>query len=56
MIKALLKLADFANPEMLARLVAKFNEVRASLVSDIANALAAEDDEAAAYATFMGIS
>ena len=36
MIKALLKLADFANADVLARLVAKFEEVRASLVSDIA--------------------
>ncbi len=44
MIKALLKLADFANPDMLNRLIGKFNEVRASLVSDIAYALQEEDD------------
>jgi hypothetical protein len=44
LVKALLKLADFANADMLARLVAKFNEVRASLVADIAFALQEEDD------------
>ena len=32
MIKALLKLTDFANPEMLERLKGKFQEVRDSLV------------------------
>lgn len=30
-VKALIKLADFTNSEMLGRLVAKFNEVKASL-------------------------
>jgi hypothetical protein len=39
LIKVLLKLADFANSDMLARLTAKFNEVRASLVTDIAFAI-----------------
>jgi len=37
MIKALLKLADFANPEMLARLVGKFQAVRAEMLKGIAD-------------------
>jgi len=34
-ITALIKLMDFANPEMLARLVGKFTEVRNSMLSSI---------------------
>ena len=56
LIKALLKLADFANSEMLAKLRTKFQEVRAELVAGIAFALQEEDDQLAAYTTFMGIS
>jgi len=56
MIKALLKLADFANSDMLTKLRGRFNEVRAELVQGIAFALQEEDDQLGAYATFMGIS
>ncbi len=56
MIKALLKLADFANSDMLTKLRGRFNEVRAELVQGIAFALQEEDDQLGAYTTFMGIS
>jgi len=44
MIKALLKLTDFANPEMLERLKGKFQAVRDSLVEDILNSNNEEAD------------
>jgi hypothetical protein len=56
MIKALLKLSDFADPTMLAKVKARFIEVRESLVTDIANAIGDEADSLAAFNTFMGIS
>lgn len=55
MIKALLKLTDFANPEMLARLTGKFQAVRDSLVTDIDNSNQNEADELAAYDAFMAM-
>ncbi len=39
MIKALIKLADFANSDMLKKLVKKFGDVRAELVQGIENTL-----------------
>ncbi len=56
MIKALLKLADFANSDMLAKLRGRFGEVRAELVAGIAFALQEEEDQLGAFTTFMGIS
>ena len=56
MIKALLKLSDFANPEMLARVTSKFVEVRESLVSDIAASIAEEANSLAAHNVFMAVS
>ena len=56
MIKALLKLADFANSDMLQRLQEKFAAVRAEMVQSIADTLAAEDDQLAAYTAFMAVS
>jgi len=56
MIKALLKLADFANTEMLGRLTQKFNDVRASLLQGIADTQAAEADQLASYTAFMAVS
>merc|ERR1712159_383411 len=56
MIKALLKLADFANSDMLQRLREKFAAVRAEMVQSIADTLAAEDDQLAAYTAFMAVS
>ena len=56
MIKALLKLADFANPEMLNRLVDKFIAVRDSLVQDIENSNQEEADQQANFETFMDVS
>ena len=55
-VKALLKLADFANPAMLRRLVKKFKDVRASLVTGIANAQAEEAEQLEAFNKFMEIS
>lgn len=55
-VKALLKLADFANPAMLRRLIQKFRDVRASLVNGIAAAAAEEHDQIAAFKTFIEIS
>merc|ERR1712110_131325 len=48
--------ADFANPEMLARLVAKFQAVRAEMLKGIADCMAAEADQLAAYTAFMAVS
>jgi len=56
MIKALLKLADFANSEMLGRLREKFAAVRAEMVQGIADTEAAEADQLAAYTAFMAVS
>jgi len=56
MIKALLKLADFANSEMLGRLREKFMDVRAEMVQGIADTQAAEADQLAAYTNFMAVS
>merc|ERR1712151_1064652 len=56
MIKALIKLADFANAEMLARLAEKFQAVRAEMVQGIADAEASEADQLAAYTNFMAVS
>merc|ERR1712151_1042231 len=55
-IKALLKLADFANSEMLGRLREKFAAVRAEMVQGIADTEAAEADQVAAYTAFMAVS
>jgi len=55
-IKALLKLADFANPAMLRRLVKKFKDVRASLVTGIANIESEESEQVEAFKKFMDIS
>jgi len=55
-VKALLKLTDFANPQILARVVKKFKDVRASLVQGIANAQQEESEQAEAFAKFMDIS
>merc|ERR1712046_103111 len=56
MIKALLKLADFADSDMLQRLREKFAAVRAELLQGIADAKAAEADQLAAYTNFMAVS
>jgi hypothetical protein len=56
MIKALIKLADFANSEMLDRLRQKFADVRAEMVQGIADTMAAEADQLAAYTNFMAVS
>merc|ERR1711981_156676 len=56
MIKALLKLADFANSEMLGRLREKFSAVRAEMIQGIADTIAAEADQLAAYTQFMAVS
>jgi len=56
MMKALLKLADFANSEMLGRLREKFAAVRAEMVQGIADTMAAEADQLAAYTNFMAVS
>merc|ERR1712167_184734 len=56
MIKALLKLTDFANSEMLAKLREKFAAVRAEMVQSIADTEAAEADQLSAYTTFMAVS
>merc|ERR1712151_959091 len=56
MVKALIKLADFANAEMLARLTEKFQAVRAGLVQGIADAEQSEADALAAYTEFMAVS
>merc|ERR1711907_651214 len=56
MIKALLKLADFANSDMLMRLREKFAAVRAEMVQGIADTLAAEADQLSAYTNFMAVS
>jgi len=56
MIKALLKLADFANSEMLGRLREKFQAVRAEMIQGIADTIAAEADQLAAYTNFMSVS
>merc|ERR1711990_920827 len=56
MVKALLKLADFANSEMLGRLREKFAAVRAELLQSIADTHQAEADQLAAYTNFMGVS
>jgi hypothetical protein len=56
MVKALLKLADFANPEMLERLTNKFIAVRDSLLQDIENSKQEEQDQVANHATFMAVS
>ena len=56
MIKALLKLADFANSEMLGRLREKFQAVRAEMIQGIADTIAAEADQLAAYTQFMAVS
>jgi len=55
-IKALLKLSEFADPVMLGKVTAKFQEVRDSLVTDIENSVAEEAGQVAAHATFMGVS
>merc|ERR1711990_911963 len=56
MVKALLKLADFANSEMLGRLREKFAAVRAELLQSIADTQQAEADQLAAYTNFMAVS
>merc|ERR1719486_1132645 len=56
MIKALLKLADFANSDMLQRLREKFASVRGEMVQSIADTHAAEADQLAAYTSFMAVS
>ena len=56
MVKALLKLADFANPEMLERLQNKFIAVRDSLLQDIENSRQEEADQLANHETFMTVS
>jgi len=56
MFKALLKLADFANSDMLDRLREKFSAVRAELVQSIIDTNAAEADQLAAYSNFMAVS
>merc|ERR1712072_767719 len=56
MIKALLKLADFADSEMLQRLREKFAAVRAEMVQSIIDTQAAEADQLAAYTNFMAVS
>merc|ERR1712007_309241 len=49
-------LADFANSEMLGRLREKFMDVRAEMVQGIADTMAAEADQLAAYTNFMAVS
>jgi len=56
MIKALLKLADFANSDMLQRLREKFQSVRGEMVQSIADTHAAEADQLSAYTGFMAVS
>jgi len=56
MIKALLKLADFADSDMLDRLREKFAAVRAELVQGIIDSLQAEEDQLNAYSSFMAVS
>jgi len=56
MIKALLKLTDFANPDMLERLTNKFIAVRDSLLQDIENSRQEEEDQLANHETFMTVS
>merc|ERR1711990_69168 len=56
MIKALLKLADFANPQMLEKLTNKFIAVRDSLVQDIENSKQEEADQVSNHGTFMTVS
>ena len=56
MIKALLKLADFADSDMLQRLREKFAAVRAELLQQIADTNAAEADQLSAYTAFMAVS
>lgn len=56
MIKALLKLADFADSDMLGRLREKFSAVRAELVQSIIDTNAAEADQLGAYTNFMAVS
>jgi len=56
MIKALLKLADFADSDMLDRLRAKFAAVRAELVQGIIDTQQAEADQLSAYTEFMAVS
>merc|ERR1711970_59635 len=55
-MKALLKLADFANSEMLGRPREKFAAVRAEMLQGIADTQAAEEDQLAAFTSFMAVS
>jgi len=56
-VLALIKLAEKeVNPEMLARLNAKFVEVRDSITASMEDATNAEADSLAAYNNFMAVS
>lgn len=56
-IVALIRLAEKeVNPEMLARLVGKFTEVRNSMMGSMDDATGAEADALAAYNAFMAFS
>jgi len=55
-IVALIRLAEKeVNPEMLARLVGKFTEVRNSMMGSMDDATGAEADALAAYNNFMAV-
>jgi len=56
MMTALIRLADFANSEMLEKLRGKFAEVRAEMVQSIVDTKALEEDQLASYTNFMGVS
>jgi hypothetical protein len=56
-VVALIKLAEKeVNPAMLAKLMAKFSEVRDSIMTSMDDATAAEADSLAAYNEFMAVS
>jgi len=55
-ILALIKIMDFANPEMLERLTGKFTEVRTSLLSSVEETNARDAAEQSAYEDFMARS
>lgn len=44
-ILALIKIMDFANPEMLARLIGKFTEVRNSMLTSVEDTRQRDADE-----------
>jgi len=55
-ILALIKIMDFANPEMLARLTGKFEEVRAEMLNGVEETRQRDADEQAAFEAFMARS